>query len=188
MASTPEPHYSVITKSLDFEIRHYKSVLVAETLIATTKSKGTNSAFSILASYIFGKNRSQPQVIMGSEITDSIKIPMTAPVNLEKAPSGIFLQFFLPPGFTESDTPTPNDERVKIRRIPERILGVKEYSGIWSENRFELKAKELMEALKSKNYFIKSAPIFARYDPPWKPWFLRRNEVWIEVELPGSQV
>ena len=25
-------------------------------------------------------------------------------------------------------------------------------------------------------------PMWARYDPPWMPWFLRRNEVWLELE------
>ncbi len=25
-------------------------------------------------------------------------------------------------------------------------------------------------------------PIWARYDPPWKPWFLRRNEVLVELD------
>lgn len=186
MALTTEPQYIVITKSSDFEIRQYKSVLIAETLIRSTKSNETNSAFSILAGYIFGKNQGNPRGMIVGKITDSVKIPMTAPVNLEKTTSGAFLQFFLPPEFTENEIPKPDDVRVNIRRIPERVLGVKQYSGIWSENRFECKAKELIEALKSENYFIKSNPIFARYDPPWKPWFLRRNEVWIEVELPSS--
>lgn len=188
MASTPEPQYTVIKKYLDFEIRRYKSVLVAETLIPTVKSKDTNSAFTILAKYIFGKNQSQARERMERETSHPIKIPMTAPVNLDRTTSGAFLQFFLPSEILENNAPTPDDARVKIRRIPERIIGVKEYSGIWSENRFELKAKELIDALKSESYVIKSNPIFARYDPPWKPWFLRRNEVWIEVELPGSRV
>lgn len=25
-------------------------------------------------------------------------------------------------------------------------------------------------------------PVWARYDPPWKPWFLRRNEVLLEID------
>jgi hypothetical protein len=25
-------------------------------------------------------------------------------------------------------------------------------------------------------------PAWAGYDPPWKPWFLRRNEIWLEVD------
>jgi hypothetical protein len=33
----------------------------------------------------------------------------------------------------------------------------------------------------SSSYVQVGSPVWARYDPPWKPWFLRRNEVLIEV-------
>jgi hypothetical protein len=30
-------------------------------------------------------------------------------------------------------------------------------------------------------------PVFARYDPPFKPWFLRRNEIHISVQVPRTR-
>jgi hypothetical protein len=29
-------------------------------------------------------------------------------------------------------------------------------------------------------------PIWARYDPSWSPWFLRRNEVLVAVDQPSD--
>jgi hypothetical protein len=61
-------------------------------------------------------------------------------------------------------------------------MAVLKYSGTWSEERYREKVQELLEVLKGKNAKIKGEPVLARYNPPWIPWFLRRNEVLIEIE------
>jgi hypothetical protein len=41
---------------------------------------------------------------------------------------------------------------------------------------------KLKEALARADVKWHGAPVWARYDPPWKPWFLRRNEILLEVD------
>ena len=180
MASSDE-FYKVKQSFKDFELRTYPKLLVAETSIRSTQNEDSNAAFPILAAYIFGKNKGRPA---GAQVTASVpaqKIAMTAPVNVEKGTAGPVLQFFMPEGMNESNAPEPNDPRVKLRTLPERTLAVLRYSGTWSEERFNKHASLLNDAIKREGYEPKSEPILARYNAPWTPWFLRRNEVWIEV-------
>jgi hypothetical protein len=54
-------------------------------------------------------------------------------------------------------------------------------SGGPSEKRFQKKTKELSDFLSQEGCEIIGEPIYARYNPPWIPTFLRRNEVMIEI-------
>jgi hypothetical protein len=56
------------------------------------------------------------------------------------------------------------------------------YSGTWSEAGYE-ENEALLEEFIEKRALIKAGePVWARYDPPFMPWFLRRNEVLIPIE------
>jgi hypothetical protein len=56
-----------------------------------------------------------------------------------------------------------------------------QWSGRWTYGSVEKQTAELREAIHASGLAEIGAPVWARYDPPWKPWFLRRNEVLIEV-------
>ena len=185
---TPEPRYEVLRVEPDFEIRRYESVLVAESLFSDSSGRDANAVFRVLAGYIFGKNTDIFSETTGAE-TRSKSIAMTAPVNREQTNEGLAMQFFLPPEFNEETVPVPLDPRVKIRRMPEKIVAVRRYSGSWDEAVFHQHSEALLQALRRAGYSPKTEPILARYDPPWKLWFLRRNEVWVELEpsiFPGK--
>ena len=78
--------------------------------------------------------------------------------------------------------PEPLDEQVRIRKEPGRLMAAVRYSGTWSEEAYE-KNKALLETYIQKRGLKKAGvPVWARYDPPFMPWFLRRNEVLIPVE------
>ena len=55
------------------------------------------------------------------------------------------------------------------------------FSGGPDEKAFAAKASELTTFLEREGYEIAGEPTYARYDPPWTPAFLRRNEVLIEI-------
>ncbi|NDC25180.1 MAG: heme-binding protein, partial [Proteobacteria bacterium] len=90
--------------------------------------------------------------------------------------------FVMPSAKTLQNLPVPNDQRVVLKEIPGRRMAVLKYSGTWSEERYQSKLEELRAILRSKGLKEIGRPILARYNPPWIPWFLRRNEIMIEVE------
>ena len=77
--------------------------------------------------------------------------------------------------------PTPSDERLTIKEIPKNTMALIEYSGTWSEENYREHEEELMNELLKEGYEIVGDPIWARYDPPFMPWFMRRNEVMVQV-------
>jgi hypothetical protein len=58
------------------------------------------------------------------------------------------------------------------------------FGGGWNAERFAQKAAELTSAVHSMGLKPQGSVYFARYDPPWKPWFLKRNEVLIALAQP----
>ncbi|MBN8537616.1 MAG: heme-binding protein [Deltaproteobacteria bacterium] len=179
-----EPKYSVESKNDHFEIRLYESTTVAETVVEADFDEAGNKAFRILADYIFGKNKSKAKINMTAPVAQqptSEKIEMTAPVSQIQDLRGQLVQFTMPDSYTLETLPEPNDPRVHLRKIEPRRVAVYSYSGSWSESRFKSKLAEFTSELLKNNVKTIGAPIFARFNSPFQIWFLRRNEIWLEV-------
>lgn len=182
-----EPKYSIHSRSEHFEVRKYPKVLVAETLVESEFDDAGNQAFRILADFIFGNNRLNKKIAMTAPVSQtatSEKIAMTAPVSQIKGPKGFVVQFTMPSGYTVDNLPEPNDPRVQIRELPARTVAVYEYSGSWSEARYNEKLGEFRKQLGKAGIKTIGEPVFARFNSPFRLWFLRRNEIWLE--LPSS--
>ena len=78
--------------------------------------------------------------------------------------------------------PEPDDERIKLGQEPGRLMAAVKYSGTWSEEGYEENKALLEEYLQKRGLTKAGEPVWARYDPPFMPLFLRRNEVLIPVE------
>jgi hypothetical protein len=167
--------YDVIREVGKVEIRNYPSIVIAK-----VDGYG-DGGFNILFNFITGSNRKKSKIAMTAPVV-SEQIAMTAPVLSE--PSSI--AFVMPEGFTLETTPEPIDDRVKIVEIPKRVVAALRFSGRWSYSIFKKKAKEMQETL--ANAGIKTAgQVFSmRYNGPFTPWFMRRNEVAVEIENPTS--
>ena len=178
-----EPSYTVDKKTDLFEIRNYASTIVAETTVKSDFDEAGNKAFRILADYIFGNNTSKEKIAMTAPVAQakSEKIAMTAPVSLSESEKGYLVQFTMPSKFSLETLPKPNDDRVNLREIPSRKIAVFGYSGSWSEERFKNKLAKFTYALEKDNIKTIGKPTFARFNSPFQLWFLRRNEIWIEV-------
>jgi hypothetical protein len=178
-----EPKYTVEEKNATYEIRKYSPILVAETLIDDSFEDSGNKAFRILADYIFGNNTARAKIDAKEMLSQkkNEKIAMTAPVNLQKAPKGYLCQFTMPEKYNLETLPQPNDSRVQIRQIPARQVAVLTYTGSWSESKFNEKRDELLNALKANGRNPTGEPVFARFNSPFQIWFLRRNEIWVEL-------
>jgi hypothetical protein len=68
-----------------------------------------------------------------------------------------------------------------LRQVSERRLAALRFSGTWGEDRFRDHESKLLAMLEKRGMEPAGKTVFARYDPPFKPWFLRRNEVLIPV-------
>jgi hypothetical protein len=180
-----EPKYSVLTKDHDFEIRLYEPTIVAETVVDTSDfDEASNEGFRRLAGYIFGGNKVQQKINMTSSVTteQSLKIAMTAPVETEQRGTSVRIAFTMPSEYTLETLPVPNDSRVTLRQMPARKFAATRFSGRWTEENFLEHTDELTTWIQKEGLKISGAPIVARYNPPFWPAFLRRNEILIPVE------
>lgn len=179
-----EPKFIVLSKTEDYEIRKYDSICVAETEIKSDFENAGNYGFRILADYIFGNNKSKAKISMTAPVIQtpkSEKIAMTAPVTQMQTSSGFFVQFTMPANYTLENIPEPNDPRVIIKQIPSRNVAVYRYTGSWSKSRYETMLKKFREALLKNGVKVIGEPVFARFNSPFQLWFLRRNEIWLQV-------
>jgi len=178
-----EPRYTVVRAYDAFEVRRYEPYLVAETVVSATADEAGSQGFRILAGYIFGQNKGARKIEMTAPVAQApAKIAMTAPVAQSASPGGYVVQFSMPREWTLETLPEPLDPRVTLRAVPARTFAVIGYSGTWSQSGYEEHLKKLQEALEQGGLKWRGEPMWARYDPPWMPWFLRRNEVWLELD------
>ena len=69
-----------------------------------------------------------------------------------------------------------------IREKPARIVVVRQFSGRWSETNFDKHEQRLLDDLRGLGIQIAGSPELARYNSPFTPWFLRRNEIIVLVD------
>lgn len=183
--ATEEAKYSVVKKEEAFELREYASHIVAETVVDGDINDASNQAFGKLFGYISGKNKSRGKLAMTAPVSQSAaseKISMTAPVGQQRVGKKWAVSFMMPAAYTMDTLPIPDDNSVILREVPARRVASIRYSGLWSEERY-LQHKLQLEAWIRKNKFkVSGEPSWARYDPPFMPWFMRRNEILIPVE------
>ena len=168
------PQYSVERTLGPVEIRRYEPYLVASTTVKGSLQSAGNAGFGVLARYIFGANDSGDGT--------STKIAMTTPVLQVPEEERFVVRFMMPREFTTDSLPAPNDDRVTIEEVGSQRLAALRYPGRWSKSLHDRRLQELRQTLARQQLATTGEPIWARYDPPWKPWFLRHNEVLLAVE------
>ena len=168
-----KPEYIVLEKTGELEIRQYPELIVARTRVEANFEDAGNLAFRRLAGYIFGKN------------SENQKISMTAPVTMspESADDGVhWISFFMPAEYQLADLPEPVDGLVEITRVPAARMAVLAYKGGWSEEKYDTHRSRLMSLLEDSRWEISGEPIWARYNSPFRPPFMRSNEVMVPVD------
>ncbi|MFT6347922.1 MAG: hypothetical protein ACJAYB_000923, partial [Psychromonas sp.] len=70
------------------------------------------------------------------------------------------------------------------REVPARLIAVVRYSGFWSEKSYLRNLIKLQNWIENSSLTPVGEPIWARYNPPFMPWFLRRNEILVPVVYP----
>jgi hypothetical protein len=169
----------------EVELRKYP-----ELVLASVADPGDDSGFMHLFRFITGENRTKGRIPMTAPVISSgqvflhapaatgEKIAMTAPV-VSAAGS---IAFVMPAGRTGSDLPEPLDSRVRIITVPPREIAVLRFRGTAKRDAVNDAASRLLAALERAGVGIRGEVFLMRYNPPWMPGFLRRNEVAIELD------
>lgn len=182
-----KPAYEVIGQDGPVEIRRYAPYLVAETFVEGDFDQASGEGFGRLFRYITGANVGSAKISMTAPVGQAAGQPageaidMTAPVGQAAAPGGYWVSFVVPSAYTLATVPKPTDPRVRIREIPARVVAAFTYSGSWSEARDRRVEANLRAAIGAQGLVPVGEPELARYDPPFTPPFLRRNEILIPV-------
>ncbi len=179
-----EPDYEVVRTFDNVELRRYAPYVVAEVMLDTSAEDAGNQAFPILAGYIFGKNKGEKKFAMTAPVTQTaapMRMDMTAPVTQAAVAGGMQVQFVLPKGVTLATAPEPIDPRVQLRVMPAATWAVIRYSGTWSQSNYLEHLDELKAALQAAGVATQGEPVLARYNAPFTPWFMRRNEIWLAM-------
>lgn len=165
--------YDIIRVDGEFEIRLYQKILVASV------ENSVESPFNILFSYISGANKLGTKIAMTSPVITSEKIAMTSPV-ISTSES---MSFIVPSKYDSETLPEPRDQRILIGEIPERKVAVVKFKGLTRKENVKKQTDKLLKWLTDQKIEIEGAPFLLRYNPPYIPWFLRRNEVGIEIKF-----
>jgi len=182
--ATEEAKYNVVKKDGRFEIRDYAPHILAETVVDGDMEEAGSIAFRRLFRYISGDNKSQEKVAMTAPVSQEPrgeKIEMTAPVGQLGTQGKWTVSFMMPASYTLATLPQPDDPKISLRPVPPRRMAAVSYSGFWSEKKY-LRYREKLESwIQEEGLTIVGDPVWARYNPPFTPWFLRRNEILIPV-------
>ncbi len=188
-----EPSYEVIETYEEFEVRRYEPYLLAEVDVSGGINSAGNKAFRILAGYIFGDNAAATKMAMTAPVesrsaNQGEKMAMTAPVTSTKKDGDEMttVAFVMEQKYSIETLPIPNDERIRIREVPERIVAVRRYSGRWTDAKYQHNQELLVKALSDANLEVVGEAVLARYNSPFSLPMMRRNEVMFEIKTSDS--
>lgn len=179
-----EAPFELVEQDGPFEIRDYAPHILAVVEIDADMEDAGNQAFRILFGYISGRNRSRAEIAMTAPVGQtpaSRKIEMTAPVGQQRAGEKWAVSFMMPTSFTLETLPIPEDPSISLVQVEARRTAAIRYSGRWTQAGFERNRRKLEAWMARRGLSASADPIWARYNPPITPWFLRRNEVLIPV-------
>lgn len=184
LMATEEAQYTVSAKQDELEIREYAPSIVAEVVVDGEFEDASGTAFRTLFNYISGKNTAQSKIAMTSPVSQKAepeKIAMTSPVGQRQSGQGLAVSFMMPAAYTMDTIPVPDDPSVALREIPAHRAAAIRYSGRWSEASYKKHLARLQDWMKSQNLEAIGEPVWARYNAPFTPWFMRRNEILIPI-------
>lgn len=180
-----QPKYAVTFKDGDYEVRRYEPYIVAEVVVTGDQGEAVQRGFRKLAGYIFGGNAGSRKIAMTAPVAQSPvgeKIAMTSPVAQTPDGQGRWtVQFMMPPSYSLESLPKPNDPDIRFRGEPGREMAVLHFSGVAREQNYRQRTLDLRRWASARRLLVKGEAVLAQYDPPWTPWFLRRNEVLLEI-------
>ena len=96
------------------------------------------------------------------------------------------MAFVLPAKLKSGEVPKPADGSLTVRELPAGRFAVLRFRGGRNAKNEAAALPRLQDWMAVEGLSVLSPPVFAYFDPPWTPGFLRRNEVMQQTEA-GKQ-
>ncbi|MEF8855411.1 MAG: heme-binding protein [Haloarculaceae archaeon] len=195
------------------ELRHYPATVLVETTaanertafrrlfryisganrgeesIAMTTPVETQSGESVsTATAGEPENRESGQTDTAGESGSGESIAMTAPVrsrSVESEGNEVRMAFYLPPEYDSERAPDPTESTGTVVTEPSRTVAVDRFSWYAPRWRVSRRTRSLRSTLERNAFEPVGEPYLLRYNDPWTPPFMRRNEVALEVAEAG---
>ena len=177
-AEIEQPNYKVILENDIFAIREYTSVMVVETEVFSSRRKAAGDAFRSLFRYISGENEDNLEISMTSPVAQTL-----ANQNDDDPAERWMVRFFLPRNMAEENIPLPIEKGVTVSKLKAQRFASVSFRGSQSDKKIEENTAKLKAFIAQNGYEVSGRPIYAFYDPPFIPWFLRDNEILLPVKL-----
>jgi hypothetical protein len=173
---TEKQPYTVLQRFPGMELRDYPAGMQIETEVEGDFINAGNMGFGPLVRFISGNNKAGQA------------IAMTAPVIQESVATGTHkVRFVMPKQMSKSSTPAPADSKVVTLEVPAHLAAARKFGGSWNKEKFENEGAKLLEEVAKAGLVPQGNLYWSRFDPPWKPGFLKHNEVLIRVKKSGSK-
>ncbi len=173
---TEKQPYSVLKRYPDMELRDYPAGMQIETEVNGDFINAGSMGFRPLVNFISGNNKARQA------------IAMTAPVIQESVTTSRHkVRFVMPEGMDPTSTPAPSDSKVVAIEVPAHLAAARKFGGSWNKEKFEKEGTKLLEEVAKAGLVPQGNLYWSRFDPPWKPGFLKHNEVLIRVKKAGSK-
>jgi hypothetical protein len=187
--ATEKLDYKILKKEATIELREYTGYILASVnTTASSNNNAGNNAFSVLADYIFGNNTNTSNIkmtipVMTQQHKISKRIPMTVPVITTQTDTNMYeVSFILPSEYTIKTVPKPVNALIRLHQVTKHRAVAIVFSGRSGEDIIRTNTLALNNWIQENKLIQNGSPLLARYDPPWKPGFMRRNEVIINVK------
>jgi hypothetical protein len=107
---------------------------------------------------------------------------MTTPVFMSGDESHAAMAFVMPASLKTDQVPKPMDKSITIREVSADRFAVLSFSGGHNVKNEAEALAQLKTWMATEGLSVLSPPVFAYFDPPWTPQFLRRNEVMVRTK------
>lgn len=167
MAKYETAPYKTLETDGDFELRAYEPFYTAAVESPVWES---SDGFRQIFDYISGHNATGE------------KISMTTPVFNELDQTATSTEFVMPSDYVEKPLPKPKNPAVQIKSHEARLVATIRFSGTVQARAVTEQELKLRQWITARGLQAIGTPRLARYNAPFIPPFLRRNELLLDVQ------
>lgn len=168
--------FDVIEDQGDIQIRRYAPHLLATVTVAGDFDAAGSQAFRPLFDFISGANAGEEKIAMTAPVLQQASGPQSPDQT-----HGWAISFVMPDRHSAQTLPAPRSAEIRISQQPGGLMAAVTYRGGWGRAKYLENEQRLLNGLQSSTLVICGTPRWARYDPPFMPWFLRKNEILIPL-------